>query len=1062
VIPSTLRPGQAGKPSGWVLALLVGIFLLSGCGPGPSGEPAEQKPAAEQPGAGLASAGPPAGLPLRQPIPDTDEPIAIAGGEIHQRAFDLTAGDFLRLAVWQEGIDLALTLWDGAGETVASQDGANGAHGLEEMAVQVPAAGSYRLEIAAGSPEAPPGHYRFRVLSQHSPTAYDLELLQLDRLLGEGERLLSEEKDPPGAILRFREALVLARRLGEPYREAGGLYGLHRAYGKQGEYLLSAAVGEEVAELYRGLGEPLLAATAWQRAGYHRNQLGQADRAVPDLEGACALYREIGALNRWVAARTYLGTAWRAQGRYQRAWELFSEALKEALRQGDTATEALVRMDSGDLLLDLQQPDAALESFTRAFQIYRDHYDRLDRSQRMGLARKSMALALARQGHLGEAEAAAVEALELLGPSSPVPGRLGGLLALGSIRRQKGDFKGAEEVYEEALALAREADLGQTEAVILLELGHVLALSGAGERALAHLDEAHALFVASGDLKNEASARARSAQALLGLGRYRQAWTKLEPALERVEELRAETSREDFRTGYYALRQDYYRIGLDILMARHREEGGDAGTGPAWEAFTLHERRLARELAEAVVAPDEASVVADPALLRRREDLENRLREAASRSWEKPEHGEERIRSLLGELEEVEGGLGTAARLAARSATREAATAAGAALPSLEVIRRDLLDPDTLLLVFALGDEHSYLWAFSREVSEVHTLGPRKRIEALVREFARLAVARSSVHRDQRARLGRQFARELLAPIRDRLSYRRLVLVPEGLLQAVPWAAVPEPSLGEGEHYLVEGHEIVLLPSVSLELLPGRGVVHREEGASLAAFGDPAYGGEAGEAGMELSGELSRAVDGLGTGSLVSLPHTREEVEGIAGLFDKGSVLLALGPEARRDLVLSGRLSRYGILHFATHGFSNPDYPELSGLALSTVDAAGRPVDGFVRAFEIARLDLPADLVVLSACETGIGRVVPGEGMLSLARSFLAAGSARVISTLWRVSDRRTAQLMRHFYEGYLRQGVPPGEALRQAQLAMLRDPKTAAPYYWAGFTFQGDWRRPE
>ena len=161
----------------------------------------------------------------------------------------------------------------------------------------------------------------------------------------------------------------------------------------------------------------------------------------------------------------------------------------------------------------------------------------------------------------------------------------------------------------------------------------------------------------------------------------------------------------------------------------------------------------------------------------------------------------------------------------------------------------------------------------------------------------------------------------------------------------------------------------------------------------------------------------------------------------------------------RRDLVLSGALSRYRILHFATHGLLHPVLPERSGLVLSTVDEKGRPRDGFLSAPDVASLHLPADLVVLSACRTGLGREIRGEGLVGLTQAFFRAGARGVIVSSWNVRDRATADLMTRFYTHHLVERQPPGAALRQAQLALRAHPKTAAPAFWAGFTLHGDWR---
>ena len=147
------------------------------------------------------------------------------------------------------------------------------------------------------------------------------------------------------------------------------------------------------------------------------------------------------------------------------------------------------------------------------------------------------------------------------------------------------------------------------------------------------------------------------------------------------------------------------------------------------------------------------------------------------------------------------------------------------------------------------------------------------------------------------------------------------------------------------------------------------------------------------------------------------------------------------------------------MIHIATHGILNSRNPELSGLVMSLVDENGLPQNGFLRLHEIYNLDLPADLVVLSACQTGLGQEVRGEGLVGLTRGFMYAGAARVVVSLWNVDDAATAELMVNFYRGMLSEGLSPGSALRAAQVKMWEQKQWSAPYYWAAFTLQGEWR---
>ena len=172
-----------------------------------------------------------------------------------------------------------------------------------------------------------------------------------------------------------------------------------------------------------------------------------------------------------------------------------------------------------------------------------------------------------------------------------------------------------------------------------------------------------------------------------------------------------------------------------------------------------------------------------------------------------------------------------------------------------------------------------------------------------------------------------------------------------------------------------------------------------------------------------------------------------------------GQRLELLGAAASREAALGGGLARYRYVHFATHGILDTAYPELSGLVLSLVDRRGRPENGFLRAHEIADLRLAADLVVLSACRTALGKEIRGEGLVGLTRAFLDAGAEGVLVSLWQVEDRATAELMRRFYKGMLREGLPPPAALRRAQVSLWRERSWQAPSYWAGFSLQGEWR---
>jgi CHAT domain-containing protein len=205
--------------------------------------------------------------------------------------------------------------------------------------------------------------------------------------------------------------------------------------------------------------------------------------------------------------------------------------------------------------------------------------------------------------------------------------------------------------------------------------------------------------------------------------------------------------------------------------------------------------------------------------------------------------------------------------------------------------------------------------------------------------------------------------------------------------------------------------------------------------------------------------DVKRSAGESGLADLVRLRFSRLEANEITRLAAEKTKLEALDFAANRTLATSAEIGQYRIVHFATHGLINNRRPELSGVVLSLVDEQGNPQNGFLRLYDIYNLKLRADLVVLSACQTALGKEYKGEGLVGLTRGFMYAGAPRVVASLWRVPDNATAELMRRFYRAMFIESMPASAALRKSQLALQRDPRWAAPYYWAGFTLQGEWR---
>jgi CHAT domain-containing protein len=279
------------------------------------------------------------------------------------------------------------------------------------------------------------------------------------------------------------------------------------------------------------------------------------------------------------------------------------------------------------------------------------------------------------------------------------------------------------------------------------------------------------------------------------------------------------------------------------------------------------------------------------------------------------------------------------------------------------------------------------------------------------------------------------------------------VIVGDGTLQYLPFAALPLPASSDAAP-LLASYEVVHAPSASvlLELrrdLQARAVAPR----TIAVIADPVFGAED-------SRLRPRRGPGVARGAAYPrLPDTRVEAQSILKLVEKDQALSALGFAANRATLTSHALEPFRIVHLATHAFVDSARPELSGLVLSLVNERGEAEDGMLRLHDVYNLRLGADLVVLSACRTALGKDVRGEGIIGLTRGFMYAGARRVVASLWSSPDLGTAELMSRFYRSLLKQRLSPAAALRAAQLSLWRSGRWHAPYYWAGFTVQGDWR---
>jgi CHAT domain-containing protein/Flp pilus assembly protein TadD len=840
------------------------------------------------------------------------------------------------------------------------------------------------------------------------------------------------------AIEAWKEALSLARAAGNRASEIGCLNSLAMAYRRLGSFdeslealkaafALNPAAGVSAANTLAGMGR------LYSAFGEHRN-------ALDALERTLAMIRADG---KRPAGNDDQASIERNRFR-ERQTRLLIAAEHEQLGDGKRALDAY-----RTIITDFQGNAPALSEAYRsggklltAMENYREALDWLER-----------ALALA--------------------PSSAMI-----LSQLGTVYALLGEPARAIERLDESLKtmLPTENAANVGMLAILIEAGVAYAIAGQQEKALSCFVRGADAASAAGQLEYEARFLALLARAERDMDRLDEARSHIAQALAKRESIRNRLHSPDQRSRYFSTFRSYYDFEVDLLMQLDARRPG-RGFGAA--AFEASERARARSLLELL---NEARIDVRGGIdegLKREEwtlrmtlsEREVRRQDLAGRKRDRPsaEALAREIRDLTAEYDHLQ------ARI--RAAYPGYADLMQGAPLTLRETQRQVLDGETLLLEYMLGDEGSHLWALTDDSMSHVDLPARHVIEQLAlkayAEWVKGQVGKASASPGSPSRAASDLAAILLGPVQPLLGTRRVLVVPDGYLQYIPFGALPDPA--GRQQPLVWNREVVHAPSASV-----LAVLRRAAGRSnpwsgdVAVLADPVFEQQDPRLRSIRSGvertpmergnrefEWSLAVSSIAqeTGSPSRLPFSRREADTILSFVAPERALRAVDFRASRATAMSPELARYRIVHFATHGVVNDDHPGLSGLVLSLIDERGRPQDGFLRLGDIFNLNLPADLVVLSACRTALGKDVRGEGLMGLARGFMYAGAPRVVASQWKVDDAATAQLMSRFYEGLFKQNLAPASALRAAQVSLSKDPRWRDPFYWAGFVLQGEWR---
>ncbi|MBI1760208.1 MAG: CHAT domain-containing protein [Acidobacteria bacterium] len=1056
----------------------------------------------------------------------------ISGGETHAYQIELAAGQFMRAVVEQQGVNLLVTLYSPNGQKLADLDSPVGAEGPEPVSLVAETSGAYRLQVRPMQQHAPQGRYEVRLEEVRAATPQDKARIIAERAFAEATITYQGSADSVRqGIEKYEKVIPLWQALGDRGQEAVTLSTIGHLYKLLGESRQALAYQQRALPLHQAAGNRSGAAQTLYNMGAVYGELGDPQKALTPYQQALDIYQALGDRSMEAAVFGNMGVIYSGLGEQQQALELFNRALvlKRAMR--DPYGEATLLNNIGLVQNYLGESQQALDSYQRALPLYRalNHragestalnniatlYDDLgDPLKALEFLEQVLELKRATGNRVEEATALnniAVaygklkehqKALEYYQRALPLSRGARSMEAttlgnLGKTYGDLGDQRKALQFYEQALQLRREIGDRRGEAITLTNQGRAYRGLGEFPKALECFKQALSLRQIISDRSGEAITRYNLAVAQRDLNQLTDAQAQSAAALALVEALRTKVASQGLRTSYLASVQQYYELDIDLLMRLHEQQ---PAAGYAAVALQTCERAHARSLLELLTearADLRQGVSSD--LLAREHTLQQALdtKAAAQMRLLNGKHTTEQAATAAKEISALTTDYEQVQTEIRRASPRYAALTQPAPL-NLNEIQTTVLDADTLLLEYALGEERSWLWAVTPTSIKSFALPKRADIEVAARRVYDSLTARNQAPAnetpEQRRRRLEQAAaayspaaaalsQVLLSPVAAELGAKRLLIVADSVLQYVPFAALPElgardwglgakqkqlPAAAASDgrlgakqkqppapspQPLIAAHEIVSLPSASvLAVLRQENASRKSAGKALAVLADPVFQGN--------DPRLATAnATRTGEAEFVRLRFSRAEAEEIASLAPAAQTLKALDFAANRETATSAELGDYRIVHFATHALINQQHPELSGIVLSQVDERGQPRNGFLRLHEIYNLRLSAELVVLSACETALGKEVKGEGMIGLTRGFMYAGAPRVAASLWRTDDRAAAELMKRFYQRMLGEKMTAAAALRAAQVSLWQDKRWETPYYWAVFTLQGEWK---
>lgn len=855
------------------------------------------------------------------------------------------------------------------------------------------------------------------------------------------------------ALEYFPEALQIAKEVGNRVIEGYSLRYIGAIYFSLGDWekalehvICELAIAEEI-------DNKTLEEDALDCIGTIHSALGNHEKALEYFTQALKIAEEIDNRRGKATILVHTGGAYYVRGNHEKALEYFVQVLRLAKEIGNREIEGYSLQCIGMVYYTLSEYEKGVEYFAQALEISQKINDKVGEINSLRLISDVYRVF----GSYKDALEYSTKALKLAKEIKQKPLEVHSLMSMSEIYDALGNYEEALEYSTKTLKLAKEIKDSESEGSALQRMGIVYSNLDRHDLALEHLRNALNIFCEIDAKGHLLTAQSYIAELLEKKENYREALVVHEKTIEITEELRSNMRVEELKTSFLSGRVDPYRGLIRCYLE----------VDSIKDAFDYAERMRSRTLLDMLSHPRvDINKGISPELKEEKEGLERHLKTLFARlriadkrkreceDKEKKKELQAQVDSLKKEIRiqknEYEDLL---TELKLKNPEYASLQSYKEPLALSEVQNKVLRDGEVLLEYF-LSEKKSAVWVVKKDTFHLLYL---ETTDSLVSEqITRLR--KSFPFGSEVKGICSNLYETLFKPVEKYVDDAEVVyIVPDGALHKIPFGMFYDK---EQDKYLLERYPFAYIQSASvLDAIRSSPKKKAPEG-KLLAFGDPIFSEEQMEGEIQIAENITREGFANKGFAFNPLPYTRKEVEAIANIMkvELEPPYVNLGIEANESTIKSLSLEDYRYIHFATHGYlvdaQNPIIQP--SLVLSLVGE--QEEDGFLQMGEIFNLNLNADMVVLSGCETGMGKEVKGEGIVGLTRAFMYAGTPSVVVSLWSVQDLATALLMRDFYKN-LQEGMNKAEALRQAKMSLIEEEGYILPFYWAPFILVGEWK---